>query len=261
MNSPNHVTDSNVVVDLSKFSAWEDAFAELKLLTLSRRSFWGETPLVLRFGEINLTEETIDSLKELINESNIVISEVQVKSEEGTKLLHEKGLSASSLSKVAPISSGIRLIKEAKPIAMQPSKTETVPFIPTSLPFDSYETNTAYLGFDGNIPLRAGNAVSYDGNVVILGDVNPGCQIKLTGSIIVYGKLCGSVHAGYGITDEEDVQRIFVKALRMSEPLQISIGEYSACSSNQNESNTKQKIYPETVRVIDGRIWRIRDFE
>ena len=44
--------------------------------------------------------------------------------------------------------------------------------------------------------LRGGQKVVFAGNVVLLGDLNPGAQIEADGDIIVMGQLRGSVHAG-----------------------------------------------------------------
>ena len=44
--------------------------------------------------------------------------------------------------------------------------------------------------------LRAGQCVSFDGNVVIMGDVNPGAEIEATCDIVVWGSLRGIAHAG-----------------------------------------------------------------
>ncbi len=44
--------------------------------------------------------------------------------------------------------------------------------------------------------LRSGQEVDYDGNIVIIGDVNPGAILKASGSIIVLGTLRGVAHAG-----------------------------------------------------------------
>jgi len=44
--------------------------------------------------------------------------------------------------------------------------------------------------------LRSGRIISYDGNVVIIGDVNPGAEVEATGNIIVLGNVRGIVHAG-----------------------------------------------------------------
>lgn len=44
--------------------------------------------------------------------------------------------------------------------------------------------------------LRSGQSLSYDGNIVIVGDVNPGAEVIAGGSVIVIGALRGMVHAG-----------------------------------------------------------------
>lgn len=46
--------------------------------------------------------------------------------------------------------------------------------------------------------LRSGQEVDYDGNIVIIGDVNPGAILKAKGSIIVLGTLRGVAYAGLG---------------------------------------------------------------
>ena len=47
-----------------------------------------------------------------------------------------------------------------------------------------------------NKTLRSGARVEYPGHVVVLGDVNPGAEIVAGGSVIVWGRLRGMVHAG-----------------------------------------------------------------
>ena len=50
--------------------------------------------------------------------------------------------------------------------------------------------------------LRNGQKIEFDGSVVVVGDVNPGAEIKATGNIIVLGQLKGMAHAGCkGMTD------------------------------------------------------------
>lgn len=44
--------------------------------------------------------------------------------------------------------------------------------------------------------VRSGQLITFDGNLVILGDVNPGAVIEATGNIVVMGLLRGVVHAG-----------------------------------------------------------------
>jgi septum site-determining protein MinC len=44
--------------------------------------------------------------------------------------------------------------------------------------------------------VRSGQVVRHQGHVTILGDVNPGAEIVAGGSIIVWGRVRGTVHAG-----------------------------------------------------------------
>jgi septum site-determining protein MinC len=49
-----------------------------------------------------------------------------------------------------------------------------------------------------NRTLRSGTRVQFPGSVVILGDVNPGAELVIEGSAIIWGRLRGMVHAGSG---------------------------------------------------------------
>ena len=44
--------------------------------------------------------------------------------------------------------------------------------------------------------IRGGQPIDYPGNLVIIGDINPGSEVTAFGNIIVLGKLRGRVHAG-----------------------------------------------------------------
>lgn len=44
--------------------------------------------------------------------------------------------------------------------------------------------------------LRSGFKINYAGHVVVIGDVNPGAEIVAGGSVVVWGRLRGAVHAG-----------------------------------------------------------------
>lgn len=60
-------------------------------------------------------------------------------------------------------------------------------------------------GFLKNIPspalilhksLRSGQRVEHDGDIIIIGNVNEGAEVYGTGSICIWGRLCGLAHAG-----------------------------------------------------------------
>lgn len=47
-----------------------------------------------------------------------------------------------------------------------------------------------------NRTLRSGNRIHYPGHVVVIGDVNPGSEIIASGSVVIWGRLKGKIHAG-----------------------------------------------------------------
>lgn len=69
--------------------------------------------------------------------------------------------------------------------------------------------------FNGNV--RSGQVIEFEGSVVIIGDVNPGAEVRAYGNIIILGALKGLAHAGYnGLKDA------FVAAVSMT-PVQLRI--------------------------------------
>lgn len=92
-------------------------------------------------------------------------------------------------------------------------------------------------------PLRSGARITYEGNVVVMGDVNPGAEIVAGGSIIIWGRLRGVVHAG-AQGDESAV----VCALELL-PTQLRIaGEIAVSPKKQGKSQ------PEVARLSDGNL-------
>lgn len=70
--------------------------------------------------------------------------------------------------------------------------------------------------------LRSGQSLTADGNIVIVGDVNPGSEIKAVGDITVWGVLGGIAHAGL-----EGNQFAKIRALKMN-AIQIRIADVFA---------------------------------
>ena len=92
--------------------------------------------------------------------------------------------------------------------------------------------------------LRSGSRIEHAGNVVILGDVNPGAEVIAGGSVIVWGKVRGFVHAG-----SEGRMDVAICALDLS-PTQLRINNEIAVSPPK----TNEKCMPEMVRLVDGQI-------
>lgn len=94
--------------------------------------------------------------------------------------------------------------------------------------------------------LRSGQRISYNGNVVILGDVNPGAEVVAGGDVVVVGALRGVVHAG--ATGNEEA---IVMALRLH-PTQLRIGNVISRSPDGEAEGASD--LPEIARVKDDEI-------
>lgn len=97
---------------------------------------------------------------------------------------------------------------------------------------DVQEGLHSYLIEDGmtkfiNHTLRSGNRVEYNGNIVIIGDVNPGAEVIAVGNIIVVGVLRGIAHAG-ALGNKE----AFVVAFSL-QPTQLRISDIITRSPDQ----------------------------
>jgi septum site-determining protein MinC len=91
--------------------------------------------------------------------------------------------------------------------------------------------------------IRSGQRVFYEGNVVVLGDVNPGGEIIAGGNIICMGTFRGVAHAG-----AMGKKRSVVAALRL-EPSQLRIAGFITRAPDGDFSQPQQ---PEIARVQDG---------
>ncbi|NLJ59617.1 MAG: septum site-determining protein MinC [Firmicutes bacterium] len=93
--------------------------------------------------------------------------------------------------------------------------------------------------------LRSGQRVTHSGNIVLLGDVNPGAEVVAGGNIIIVGSLRGVAHAG-----TPDNRRAVVVALRFM-PTQLRIADLIARSP---DGEHKAPRSPEVARIRNERI-------
>ena len=95
--------------------------------------------------------------------------------------------------------------------------------------------------------LRSGQLVEFNGDVLIIGDVNPGAEVRASGNIIVMGALRGTAWAGY-LGDTNSV----IVALKM-QPQQLRIANIFA-APDEDEKNEGTADYPEVAKVENNEI-------
>lgn len=90
--------------------------------------------------------------------------------------------------------------------------------------------------------LRSGQKFYYEGNVIVMGDVNPGAEVVATGHVIVMGQMRGMVHAG-----AEGDESAMVMAFRLL-PTQLRIANHITRPPDDEEPGT----FPEVAKIRNG---------
>lgn len=113
--------------------------------------------------------------------------------------------------------------------------------------------------------VRSGQVLSVVGDLLLLGDVNPGATVKATGNIFVMGKLLGIAHAGSTGNQEAIIAASYMNPsqLRIAEyisraPDYESDGVYMECGFIHKEED---KIMIDRLQVLSHIRKDLRGFE
>ena len=97
--------------------------------------------------------------------------------------------------------------------------------------------------------VRSGDRISSNGNLCIIGDVNPGAIVSAKKNIYVWGKLLGIAFAGKGGNKNASITSLYLN------PLQLRIADVVAIGPNEKPKNH----YPE-IATIDKQTINIKPF-
>lgn len=92
--------------------------------------------------------------------------------------------------------------------------------------------------------IRSGQKYEYSGNLVIIGDINPGAEVYAAGNIIVLGAIKGNVYAG-----NNGNEKAIIAAFTLI-PQIMKIADVITRSPEDME----KPIYPELAKIKNGRI-------
>ena len=101
--------------------------------------------------------------------------------------------------------------------------------------------------YEGTV--RSGNRISSNGNLCIIGDVNPGAIVSAKKNIYVWGKLLGIAFAGQGGDKNASISSLYLK------PVQLRIADVIAIGPKEKPKN----YYPE-IALIDGQTITINPY-
>jgi septum site-determining protein MinC len=178
--------------------------------------FFTGAAVTLVVGTRKLRDEHLQRIRQVLASHGLTIGEIRASAGDSTP--------AASPLPPPPIYTSAA----AAPI---PTRRETMPQ-DTALP-----RNNALLI---NGPLRSGQRIYAEDNLVVFGDVNPGAELIAGGNIVVMGVLRGVAHAGV-----PDNSAAIITALSLK-PTQLRIGHFI---SRSPEFQEKHDSGPEIARV------------
>tara|TARA_B100000700_G_C14931072_1_gene801961 strand:+ start:108 stop:791 length:684 start_codon:yes stop_codon:yes gene_type:complete len=95
-----------------------------------------------------------------------------------------------------------------------------------------------------NGTLRSGENLSNEGDILLLGDVNPGAKISAGGDILIWGRLRGIAHAGKNGNQDSTITALELR------PLQLRIASVIA----RGPAEKPEPGLAEEARIIKGEI-------
>ena len=173
--------------------------------------------------EDTYTEQTTQELSEVIPSEHFKTDFEMLAAKEGL-------ISNEEVSKYILLDTGEVLPEDAEENAVD---TKTLP--------------TLYL----HQTLRSGQTVSYDGNILIIGDAHPGSEIIASGDITVWGILGGIAHAGKNGNVSAHVRALKLNAIQ----LRIA-GLYARRNDTLNVPYVQKtnEFTPEEAQIEEGKI-------
>jgi septum site-determining protein MinC len=208
-------TSDGLIVTIGA-GAWPGLVDELNRHLGQKASFFKGGRVALRLGPRQLTRLQLESVGRVLNRHNVSLWAVESDSPGTRQAATQLGLETDLSPSQAPVVP-VRSLPEENSIVVQRT-------------------------------LRSGQIIHHPGHVVVIGDVNPGAEIRAGGSVVVWGRLRGTVHAGVG--DDGLGEEAVVCALQLS-PTQLRIGDHITRSP---ADETDQEIVPEMASIQDGQI-------
>lgn len=159
-------------------------------------------------------------------------------------LSEEKSVSASSQGKQPEAQNQIKSVsaeKSKQEANAAPAEVQDSSSVLAALADVEHYLTRSALAVRKNI--RSGQKISYDGTLIIFGDVNAGAELEAEGHILVLGALRGVAHAGC-----KGDKNAVIYANQLSS-VQLRIADLIARAPDGE--NTKRNI-PEIARIIDN---------
>jgi septum site-determining protein MinC len=253
--------EQGVLIDVGGCSSNAEAFELLRSTLKVSSKFWTEPGIGLNIASLSFTSDDVAELHNLVRDAQVKLTEVFAQDQKTMELLSQAGI---TIGKGEPMTV-LSIDSLTDPVQSQSAEgDEQLKNDLSSVTIYGNDSAAAELlpsqQTDGKKPiiedpvlylkqtLRAGQAVSHKGHLVIVGDVNAGAEVEAQGDITIWGCLRGIAHAGIGGNRKAEI-----RALKLA-PIQIRIGSVIARSPDRNNFASPNSVGPELAKLVGGKI-------
>jgi septum site-determining protein MinC len=229
-----------------------ESLVELEARLREQPSFYRGSAATATFGETLPSAEDLERLRGLLTDAGIELQAVRGWAEGLSELASARGLkfeleptklSDSARSLIADFAGARSDIAQRRKrgessvrrVKMEPRARSPELRLVDAAPGTLYHAAT----------LRGGQTLHHSGNIVVVGDVNPGAELIAGGDILVFGRLAGIAHAG---AQGDDRARIYALDLSAT---QLRIATLIAA---EEEVKPRGAAKPEAAVARDGKI-------
>jgi septum site-determining protein MinC len=198
-------------MQLDEAAAWPALLAAVQVQLEQGGGFFAGSQLTLDIGERVLEEAHLTELLALLEQHGVQLTGLATAAQASRKHARALGLTTRSASRATPT---------AEQVSQSPDDALLV-------------VRT----------LRSGQVVRHHGHVTIVGDINPGAEVIAGGSVIVWGRLRGLVHAG-ALGDA----KALICALELR-PTQLRIAHLIARTPDGGSDLRETRVQPEVARI------------
>lgn len=232
--------------------ALDEAVAELEARLADQPAFYRGSSVVANFGETEATPRDVERLRAALAAADMTLCAVAGSAAGLEALAASEGLafeasgpalSDSARSLVADFAGARNDIAQRRKrgeASVRRAKIEPKAHPAPELRLVETPPGTLY----HSATLRGGQTLHHAGNIVVVGDVNPGAELVATGDILVFGRLAGIAHAG---ARGDENARIYALDLA---PTQLRIATHIAA----DERAKPRSVAPEAALVREGQI-------
>jgi septum site-determining protein MinC len=252
---------------------FEEALAELQGKLGERPGFYKGTPATAALGAASLSEEQLARLRSVLQDHGIALNALcggpeierlagasglryEARDDGGEELARRRALrpkrevqlSDAARSLVADFAGARADIADRRKrgeasvrrVVFNDHAKLRAAAAATSAPVESGPATLYHTG-----TLRGGQSLHHLGNIIVVGDVNPGAELVASGDIVVFGALRGVAHAG---AQGDENARVYAIELM---PTQLRIATFIAADAGDRKGTP---IQPEAACIRDGRI-------